>query len=61
MGMPAVFASPTASRSQYISSPKIAQLKFKLAKLIFYIQNKKNTRTKGISDKTEGFNKPVST
>jgi hypothetical protein len=28
-GMPAVFANPYASRSQHISSQKIAQLRFK--------------------------------
>ena len=35
MGMPAVFANPYASKSQHISSQKIAQLSFKAMNHIY--------------------------
>jgi rubredoxin len=43
-GMPVVFANPYASRSQHISSQKIAQ--FRLNLIRFYLKSKKNRQQK---------------
>ncbi|MEA3415656.1 MAG: hypothetical protein U9R02_05790, partial [Thermodesulfobacteriota bacterium] len=42
-GMPAVFANPYASRSQHISSQKIAQLRLKDSYSLNYRMSRKST------------------